>query len=84
MTVDEVRRFKPAREVYEAAAKRFGVEISDMLMVAAHDWDIAGAAIAGCQTAFVQRPGVSWSLPGDAPGLVVENLTELAGAVTDG
>lgn len=84
MTVDEVRKFKPAREVYEAAAVRFGVDLSKLLMVAAHDWDIAGAAAAGCQTAFVTRPGVSWNLPGSAPGLVVQNLTELVGALTDG
>ena len=84
MTVDEVRKFKPAREVYETAALRFGVDISRMLMVAAHDWDVAGAAAAGCQTAFVRRPGVSWSLPGKPPGLVVDDLTGLVGALTDG
>ncbi|MDH3247422.1 MAG: haloacid dehalogenase type II [Acidimicrobiia bacterium] len=84
MTVDEVRRFKPAREVYEAAADRFGVEISGMLMVAAHDWDIAGAAVAGCRTAFVLRPGVSWTLPGDPPDLVIENLNELVEVLTHG
>lgn len=84
MTVDEVRMFKPARRVYLAAAERFGVKVSDMLMVAAHDWDIAGAAAAGCQTAFVSRPGVRWSLPAAPSGLVVEDLTSLAGALTDG
>lgn len=81
MTVDEVRKFKPAREVYAAAADRFGVDISDMLMVAAHDWDIAGAAAAGCQTAFVTRPGVRWSLPGEPPGMVVDDLDGLTGAL---
>lgn len=84
MTVDEVRKFKPAREVYETAALRFGVDISRMFMVAAHDWDVAGAAATGCQTAFVRRPGVSWSLPGKPPGLVVDDLTGLVGALTDG
>lgn len=84
MTVDEVRVFKPARVVYESAAERFDVDVSKMLMVAAHDWDVAGAAAAGCQTAFVTRPGVSWSLPGEPPGLVVEDLAHLVGALTDG
>ncbi len=84
MTVDEIGKFKPARVVYQAAADRFGVDIQDMLMVAAHDWDVAGADAAGCQTAFVTRPGVSWSLPGSPPGLVVETLTELAGTLIDG
>jgi 2-haloacid dehalogenase len=82
MTVDEVRVFKPARAVYLTAAERFGVAPSEMLMVAAHDWDIAGAARAGCMTAFVTRPGVSWSLPGEPPGLVVDDLDDLVGALT--
>ena len=81
MTVDEVEKFKPAREVYAAASARFGVEPSEMMMVAAHDWDIAGAAAAGCQTAFVTRPGVTWSLPGGPPGLVVADLDQLVGAL---
>ena len=84
MTVDEVKRFKPAQIVYETAADRFGVDISKMLMVAAHDWDIAGAAAAGCHTAFVTRPGVSWSLPGAPPGLVGDDLLGLVGVLTDG
>jgi 2-haloacid dehalogenase len=81
MTVDEVGKFKPAREVYLAAAERFGIEPFAMMMVAAHDWDIAGASAAGCQTAFVTRPGVSWSLPGSPPGLIVEDLNGLVGAL---
>jgi 2-haloacid dehalogenase len=84
MTVDAVRKFKPARVVYQTAAAHFGVDVSKMLMVAAHDWDIAGAAAAGCQTAFVTRPGVSWSLPGEPPELVVDDLLGLIGALTDG
>lgn len=84
MTVEAVRTFKPARVVYEAAAERFGVDISKMLMVAAHDWDIAGAAAVGCRTAFVTRPGVSWTLPGEPPGLVVDGLSGLVKALIDG
>ena len=30
-------------------------------MVAAHDWDIAGAQLAGCATAFIARPGMFYS-----------------------
>lgn len=82
MSVDEVRAFKPARAVYMAAAERFGVAPAEMLMVAAHDWDIAGAARAGCMTAFVTRPGVSWSLPGEPPGLVVDDLDHLIEELT--
>lgn len=79
LTVEEIGRFKPASQVYQVAADRFGVDPSQMLMVAAHDWDIAGAARAGCETAFITRPGVSWSLPGSPPGMVATDIADLAG-----
>ena len=78
LTVESIGKFKPAAEVYRFAAERFGVDLGQMLMVAAHDWDIAGAANVGCPTAFVTRSGVSWSLPGSPPGVVVRDIVGLA------
>ncbi|MCE7982449.1 MAG: haloacid dehalogenase type II [Caldilinea sp. CFX5] len=57
LSVDAVRQFKPARATYEYAAKELGVAVRDIRLVAAHDWDIAGAMHAGCAAAFVARPG---------------------------
>ena len=58
MSVDPTRKFKPAREPYEHAAQTLGVPLSEIRMVAAHDWDIAGAMRAGMAGAFVARPGM--------------------------
>jgi 2-haloacid dehalogenase len=58
MSVDAVGKFKPAPEVYEMAAERLGVAPAEMMMVAAHDWDVAGAMRAGCAGAYVLRPGM--------------------------
>ena len=74
MSCDEVQRFKPAPEIYLHAAVRFGVEIDEMMLVAAHDWDCAGAMSVGAQAAFVRRPGVSWSLPSKQPQIVAPDL----------
>ena len=82
LTVEQIGKFKPATQVYLVAAERFQVDPNRMLMVAAHDWDIAGAAKAGCQTAFITRPGVSWSLPGTPPGMVAPDITALAESLT--
>jgi len=57
LSVDEVKRYKPAREPYAMAAERLGIQTGDFMMIAAHAWDISGAANAGCKTAFVERPG---------------------------
>lgn len=56
-SVDRVRKFKPAPEVYQHVANELRITCNGMRMVAAHAWDILGASCAGCATAFVARPG---------------------------
>jgi len=62
LSVEEVRRYKPAPEPYHMAAQRLGVEPSDVRMVAAHDWDVWGAMRAGCAAAYVARTAVPFVL----------------------
>ena len=57
LSADTVRRLKPAPEPYLLAAERLGVAVGEVRLIAAHAWDVAGAARAGCATAFVARPG---------------------------
>ncbi len=57
LSVDAVRTFKPAAEVYHMAAQRLGVPPDQVRLIAAHGWDVAGAMRAGCAAAFVARPG---------------------------
>lgn len=67
MSVDEVEAFKPDPRVYRAAADRLGASTSDCVMIAAHDWDIAGATAAGCRGIFLERRGATWSRAFGAP-----------------
>ena len=83
ISVEEVGRFKPASEPYRHTAEVMGVEITDMMLVAAHDWDCAGAVAAGARSAFVRRSGAWWSLPGEPPELVVDDIAGLASALID-
>ena len=53
LSVEAVRKYKPHREVYEFAAKEMGVQAQECCLVAAHGWDVAGAAWAGMRTAFI-------------------------------
>jgi 2-haloacid dehalogenase len=57
LSVDRVRRFKPAPQVYHMAAEELGVTPADICMVAAHVWDTIGAQSIGCSGALVTRPG---------------------------
>jgi 2-haloacid dehalogenase len=58
-----------------------GLDMDQMMLVASHDWDCAGAMNAGAQAAFVARSGVTWGLPSEPPHLIVADLGELADRV---
>jgi 2-haloacid dehalogenase len=79
LSVDAVERFKPAAAVYQSAAAHLRVPINDITMVAAHDWDIAGAMRSGARGAFVQRPGMVWNPlypPPDISGLDLDEVVD--------
>ena len=77
-SADSVKRLKPAAEPYQMAARELGIESNSLLMVAAHSWDIAGAAAAGCQTAFVQRPQQVLDQITPRPAIIAKDLQEFA------
>jgi 2-haloacid dehalogenase len=55
VSIDEVRQWKPARAVYLQALLAAGVNAGQMALVAAHAWDVRGAAAAGLTTAWLPR-----------------------------
>ena len=80
LSVEEVRRYKPAPEPYLMAAERLRVPPSEMRMVAAHDWDVWGAMRAGCAAAYVARTDVPFVL-GRPPHLAGPDLSAVADAI---
>jgi 2-haloacid dehalogenase len=50
------RHYKPDVEVYRTAVEMLDLAPQQLMMVAAHDWDIGGARAAGFRTAYVERP----------------------------
>ncbi len=48
--------YKPAAEVYLMAARLLAVAPQELMLVAAHPWDLKGARAAGLMTAFIDRP----------------------------
>jgi len=65
-SVDRVRRFKPAPQVYHMVAEELSVPPSAICMVAAHVWDTIGAQSIGCSGALIARRG---NAPLPVPGL---------------
>jgi 2-haloacid dehalogenase len=56
LSAELARAYKPDPRVYRTAARLLDVDPAQMLMVAAHGWDIDGARAAGMRTAFLERP----------------------------
>lgn len=61
LSVEAVQAFKPAAAPYRLALETAAVNPEDAVMVAAHDWDLAGAKAVGMTTAFVARPEMPFS-----------------------
>jgi 2-haloacid dehalogenase len=55
VSAEEVRKYKPSRELYLLASKRLNLEISQIALVSSHLWDIAGAQAVGMHTCWIDR-----------------------------
>jgi 2-haloacid dehalogenase len=56
LSAELAHAYKPAPAAYLTAANLLGVAPAELMLVAAHPWDLDGARAAGLQTAFVARP----------------------------
>lgn len=77
-SVDSVQKFKPHRSPYQHAADQLGVEMEEVMMVAAHGWDMAGALRADMRAAFISRPGQALYPLAPEPELTAPTLLALA------
>jgi 2-haloacid dehalogenase len=76
--VPEVRRYKPAREVYSYVEKQLGAPASQLFLIACHTWDTLGAAAAGWGAALIKRPGNDVLSVGPQPTMVGVDLGDVA------
>lgn len=83
ISVEAVGKYKPHPEVYAYAAQQMGVSPQDCMLVAAHGWDVAGAAWAGLRTAFIAREGQQKFPLAEAPEIDVADLAGLAAHFCD-
>jgi 2-haloacid dehalogenase len=81
LSVDAVRRWKPAPEPYRYAVTELGVNPQSLVLVAVHPWDCAGANAAGLRSAWVQRSLTRWPAVFGAPEFSAPDLTTLVDAL---
>ncbi len=87
ITAENVKCYKPRPEVYRTAVTLLGLAPEQVLMVAAHNYDLHAARAEGLRTAFIPRPteyglGQTTDLaPDDAWDVVAKDVEDLAAAL---
>jgi 2-haloacid dehalogenase len=87
ITAENARRYKPHPDVYRTALALLGLDAHEVMMVAAHNYDLAAAQALGLRTAFVPRPleygpGQRTDLVAEGKwDVVVDSVEELAAAL---
>ena len=78
ISVDQVGAFKPSPGIYRKAVQRLGCEPGEIMMVAAHAFDIYGAQACGFKAAYVNRYKLPTEETAYQPEIIVDNFLELA------
>lgn len=93
VTVDDVRKFKPAMETYLHLAEKVGKDqlvkeqMGDIWLVSGNPFDIVGGRAVGMNAIYVDREGKGWRdnmMPGtwNGPSEIVRSLGEVVDVVT--
>ena len=78
ISVDQVGAFKPSPGIYRKAIQRLGCEPGEIMMVAAHTFDILGAQTCGFKGAYVNRYKLPTEDSDYQPDIIVDDFVELA------
>jgi 2-haloacid dehalogenase len=78
LSVDELKIFKPAPEVYALVVKRLGVEAGRVGFVSSNCWDALGAKAFGFNAFWINRGDAPLDRLGVRPDAVLKNLGELS------
>lgn len=76
-SVESVKKYKPHPDTYRMVIDDLGAKPEEVMMVAAHAWDLMGARNVGLQTAFIARPGAPLYPNVAKPDYVLNDLLEL-------
>ena len=81
ISVQQAGFFKPHPAVYRTGATLLGLEPDQIMMVAAHAFDIMGARACGYRGAYVNRYRLPYEESPHRPDIEVRDFVELAGAL---
>ena len=77
LSVDVLKTYKTAPQVYRMALDHFGAEADEVSFQSSNRWDIAGAAAFGFRTVWINRSGAPDEYPDLAPDRILSDLSGL-------
>ena len=77
LSVDVLKTYKTAPQVYRMALDHFEAEAADVSFQSSNRWDIAGAAAFGLRTVWINRSGAPDEYPDLAPDRILSDLSGL-------
>jgi 2-haloacid dehalogenase len=77
ISVDAVKTYKPAPEVYALGPRTLGLPAGELLFVSSNGWDVAGAKAFGYQVAWCNRTGAAEEELGVRADHIVTRLDQL-------
>ncbi len=77
ISVDAVKTYKPAPQVYALGPQALGIPASELLFVSSNAWDVTGAKAFGYRVAWCNRTGAPAEELGLTPDYVVSRLDQL-------
>ena len=83
ISVDQVGAFKPSPGIYRKAVQRLRCEPGEIMMVAAHAFDILGAQACGFKAAYVNRYNLPTEDSEYQPDIIVDDFIELAARLSE-
>ena len=83
ISVDQVGAFKPSPGIYRKAVQRLQCEPGEIMMVAAHAFDILGAQACGFKAAYVNRYNLPTEDSEYQPDIIVDDFIELAARLSE-
>jgi 2-haloacid dehalogenase len=81
MSAQDAGAYKPDPRPYRMALERIGAAADDVVFVATHWWDVAGAKRAGMRTGWVARRELALLATVPTPDFTGRDLTEVAEAI---
>jgi len=83
-STEEKQTLKPRPEAYLLPEERLSIDPTQSYFVAAHPWDLRGAAGRGYRTVYIPRPHADGPRPDDAFDVTIETISDLIDLVRAG